>query len=411
LILHNFSEIGDFMVDLQTLSFLRKLLEKRRLHTHLLRLDRPSEYLPDLGLRQMLGLQPEHQPFIRDLLKDAKHNTVYRYTDRFFCSYFLLLLPDTPEALIAGPYTTFDVTGTFLLEKAEIMKIPPHFAPRLEQFYAQLPVISEVLPLLNVFTAFGEVLWGSSDAFRVEFIDATQPPIESVPRELPEALPLLDMQLMEERYHFENQLMEMVSRGQLHRVEAFTETLTSKMFESRVADPVRNLKNYCIICNTLLRKAAERGGVHPFYLDQISSDFAQRIETVHDQTVGLQLLPEMVRAYCRLVLKHSGDSYSPQVRKAVLLIESDLTRDLTLRAVAKELALSPSYLSALFKKETGKTFTEFVTQQRMLHGKRLLETTKLQVQTIAQYCGIPDVNYFSKCFKKHFGITPRASRE
>ena len=400
------------MLELQTISFMRKILEKRRLHTHLVQLDRLSSETLDLGLRKLLGLQQEYHALLHDLLTHAQHNTIYRYTDRFFCSYFFLLLPDSPEALIAGPYTALPVNKELLLEKSEFLKIPPQLFAQLEQFYSYLPVIPDSLPLLNLFTSFGEVLWGNSDAFRVEFADETAPaPKESFPHEAPKDLPLLDMQLMEERYHFENQLMDMVTRGQLHRVEAFTEMLSSKMFESRVADPVRNLKNYCIICNTLLRKAAERGGVHPFYLDRISSDFASRIETIHNQAIGLQLLPEMVRAYCRLVQKHAGDSYSPPVRKAILLIENDLTRDLSLNAVAKELAVSPAYLSSLFKKETGKTFTEFVTQQRMAYGKYLLETTKLQVQTIAQHCGIADVNYFSKCFKKHFGITPRALRK
>ena len=398
------------MTQLQTLTFLRKILEKQRIHTHLLRTDRIENEIHDLGLRQLLGLQEEYPGLLKGLMTSARHNIVYRYTDRFFCSYFFMLLPDTTEALIAGPYTAFHINGTFLLEKAEVMKIPPQFASRLEQFYVQLPVVTDSLPLLNLFTSFGELLWGSSDAFRVEFVDETQVAIESGLSQPPSELPVFDMQRMEDRYNFENQLMEMVSRGQIHRVETFTKSISSTMFESRLTDPVRNLKNYCIICNTLLRKAAERGGVHPFYLDQLSSEYALRIETIHDQEMGIRLLPEMMCAYCRLVLKHSGDSYSPQVRKAVLLIDSDLTRDLSLNAVAKELAVSPSYLSSLFKKETGKTFTEFVTRQRMLHGKHLLKSTRLQVQTIAQYCGIPDVNYFTKCFKKHYGITPRAFR-
>lgn len=400
------------MLELQTISFLRKLLEKRHLHTHLVHLDRLTDETLDLGLRKLLGLQAEHQALLGSLLKNAQHNILYRHTDRFFCSYFFLLLPDTPEALVAGPYTTFTVTKEHLWEKAEFSKLSPQFFAQLEQFYGQLPVIADSLPLLNLFTAFSEVLWGSSDAFRVQFTDETAAPLpENFPQEDPKEMPLFDMQLIEDRYKFENQLMEMVAHGQLHRVEAFTKALSSKMFESRVSDPVRNLKNYCIICNTLLRKAAERGGVHPFYLDQISSKFAMDIETIHDASLGAQLLQEMVRSYCRLVQKHAGESFSPLVRKAVLLVENDLTHDLGLNAVAKELAVSPAYLSSLFKKETGKTFTEFVTQQRMVYGKYLLENTRLQVQTVAQHCGIPDVNYFSKCFKKHYGITPRTLRK
>lgn len=400
------------MIELQTISFLRKILEKRRIHTHLVRLDRLADEMPDLGLRKILGLQAEYRALLKTLLTAAQHNVLYHYTDRFFCSYFFLLLPDTAEALIGGPYTAFTVTKEHLLEKEEFLKLPPRFLAVPEQFYAQLPVISDSLPLLNLFTAFGETLWGSSDAFRVEFAEESAIPMqESFPREDPKEMPLFDMQLVEERYRFENQLMEMVSHGQVHRVEALTDQVSTKMFESRVADPVRNLKNYCIICNTLLRKSAEQGGVHPFYLDRISSAFAVRIETIHDASVGTQLLQEMVRSYCRLVQKHAGDSYSPLVRKAVLLIENDLTRDLRLNAVAKELAVSPAYLSSLFSRETGKTFTEFVTGQRMRYGKYLLENTRLQVQTVALHCGIPDVNYFTKCFKKHYGITPRTLRK
>lgn len=400
------------MINELLLSFLRKILEKRRLHSCLIRLDSLPEQPLDLGLRKLLGQQEEYRKLLRSMLSAAEHNTVYRYTDRYFCSYFFLLLPESTEALVAGPYTAFPVTRQFLLEKAEEMDLPPWLIARLEQFYEQVPVIPDSLPLLNLFAAFGETVWGSSDAFRVEFAEENAALSgESFAPEAPEDAPLLDMQVMEARYQFENQLMEMVSRGQVHRVEAFTEALSPQMFESRVADPVRNLKNYCIICNTLLRKAAEQGGVHPVYLNRISSDFAARIETLHNQAAGIAFLPEMVRAYCRLVQKHASESYSPPVRKAVLLIENDLSRDLRLNAVAKELAVSPGYLSSLFKKETGGTFTEFVTRRRMEYGKHLLETTAMQVQTVAQHCGIPDVNYFSKCFKKYFGITPRAFRK
>lgn len=399
------------MVELQTIAFMRKILEKQRLHTHLIRPEYLTDDTLDLGLRKMLGLQAEYSALLHSIFISAHPNTIYRYTDRLFCTYFFLLLPDTAEALVTGPYTAFPVAKAQLLEKPEFQKLPPHLLARLEQAYAQLPVISDSLPLLNLFTAFGEILWGSSDAFRVEFVDETDATGAFFPQEEPTEAPLFDMQLMEERYYFENQLMEMVSHGQLHRVNALTEVFASQMFESRVADPVRNLKNYYIICNTLLRKAAERGGVHPFYLDRMSSSFAHRIETVHNTSVGAELMQEMVRSYCRLVQKHAGDSYSPLVRKAVLLIENDLTRDLGLNSVARELAVSPAYLSSLFKKETGKTFTEFVTLRRMEYGKHLLETTKLQVQAVAQHCGIPDVNYFSKCFKKQYGTTPRALRK
>jgi YesN/AraC family two-component response regulator len=103
--------------------------------------------------------------------------------------------------------------------------------------------------------------------------------------------------------------------------------------------------------------------------------------------------------------------YSLTVKKTVLIIESDLSSDLSLKNLARAQGLSPGYLSAVFKKETGKNITAYVTEQRILHASHLLSTTELQIQTIALHCGILDVQYFSKLFKKYTGKTPKEFRQ
>ena len=169
--------------------------------------------------------------------------------------------------------------------------------------------------------------------------------------------------------------------------------------------------NYCIILNTLLRKAAEQGGVHPLNLDRISSDFARRIEQVISQDAISPLYADMFHSYCRLVRKSSLKDYSPPVQRAIVLIEADLGGSLNLRTLAHSLNISSGYLSSLFKKETGKTLTDYVIFRRMEQARFLLSRTKLQVQTVAQHCGIQDVQYFSKLFKKETGMTPKEFRQ
>lgn len=78
---------------------------------------------------------------------------------------------------------------------------------------------------------------------------------------------------------------------------------------------------------------------------------------------------------------------------------------------AERLKMNSSYLSTLFKKENGTTLTDYVNQKRVEHAIFLLNSTSLQVQSIAQQCGIPDVNYFSKTFKKIVGKTPMEYRK
>ena len=120
---------------------------------------------------------------------------------------------------------------------------------------------------------------------------------------------------------------------------------------------------------------------------------------------------EMFSSYCRLVYKHKTKQFSPVVKKTVLVIESDVSAELSLNTLAKKQGVSNGYLSSVFKKETGKTVSEYIRDSRIEHAKYLLNTTHLQIQTIALHCGIMDVQYFSKIFKKQLGKTPKEYRE
>ena len=153
------------------------------------------------------------------------------------------------------------------------------------------------------------------------------------------------------------------------------------------------------------------GSVHPFYIDSVSTEFAQRIELVRSQHDATELMKEMVRKYCKLVKKHSSKDYSLLVQKVITLIDADLTADLSLKRFLSLLNVNASYLSSLFKKETGKNLTEYVAEKRIKNAAYLLTTTNLQIQTIAQHCGIYDVNYFAKTFKKITGKTPKEYRK
>ena len=160
-----------------------------------------------------------------------------------------------------------------------------------------------------------------------------------------------------------------------------------------------------------MRKAAEAGAVHPLHIDSLSSRYAKKIELATSTNALISLQREMIHKYCLLVKNHSMKGYSLLIRKVLTQIDSDLTANLSLRTQAEHLNINSSYLSTLFKKETGTTLTEYVNRKRIEHAIFLLNTTNLKIQAIAQACGIPDVNYFTKIFKKQIGITPKDYRD
>ena len=57
------------------------------------------------------------------------------------------------------------------------------------------------------------------------------------------------------------------------------------------------------------------------------------------------------------------------------------------------------------------TLTNYVNKKRIEHAVYLLSSTDMQIQNIAKYCGIPDVNYFTKIFKKVMNKTPSEFKE
>lgn len=217
---------------------------------------------------------------------------------------------------------------------------------------------------------------------------------------------------IERRYERENIFILAASQGNTKKCQ---DMLSASNFffltEKRVDDGVRNLKNYSIILNTLLRKAAEHGRVHPYYIDKVSSDFAVRIEKLSSVEEGKELHYNMINTYCNLVKNHSSKNHSPIIQKLTTRIDADLTADLSLHTQADELGVNASYLSNLFKKEVGTNYTDYVNKKRVRYAEKLLVSTNYQIQNIAQQCGILDLNYFSKVFKKYTGKTPIKFRQ
>lgn len=67
--------------------------------------------------------------------------------------------------------------------------------------------------------------------------------------------------------------------------------------------------------------------------------------------------------------------------------------------------ISPSYLSSLFKQDTGTTIVDYINSQRVDRAAVLLATTDRSIAAVAAAVGILDVNYFTKIFKKQLGTT------
>lgn len=106
-----------------------------------------------------------------------------------------------------------------------------------------------------------------------------------------------------------------------------------------------------------------------------------------------------------------GQGQASHVQKAIAYMESGLAQEISLQQVAGQIHLHPGHLSELFKKETGTTFGDFVTNMRIRRAMEMLAVSPAKVSEVAAMSGYEDVKYFSRLFKKHTGKTPSEFRE
>lgn len=98
------------------------------------------------------------------------------------------------------------------------------------------------------------------------------------------------------------------------------------------------------------------------------------------------------------------------VSKAARFIEQNYYIDIDVQTLCEYVNYSRSYLSRIFRQETGLTIPEYTNKIRMENAMELLRDTSLPLKEVATSVGINDTFYFSKLFKKHTGKTPRGYR-
>lgn len=98
------------------------------------------------------------------------------------------------------------------------------------------------------------------------------------------------------------------------------------------------------------------------------------------------------------------------VQKAADYIKLNYSEKISIKEMAEQLYLSPNYLSELFKKHTGKTISEYLTDYRLEKACQLLDHAEYRVGDVSGMVGIHDGRYFSNMFKKKYGMTPTEYR-
>ncbi len=177
-------------------------------------------------------------------------------------------------------------------------------------------------------------------------------------------------------------------------------------------DQLRQLRNLFIVTATLTSRAAIRGGMREDDAFSLSDAYIRRAEllTSHSSITNLQY--NMLLEYTEQVEKlHRGGHATKLSLDVANYVRHHLSEKISVEKMADEFFLSRPYLSARFKKETGRSLTDFILSEKTEEAKRLLRYSERSASAIGSYLGFSSTAHFSRMFKKYAGMTPGEYRE
>lgn len=105
------------------------------------------------------------------------------------------------------------------------------------------------------------------------------------------------------------------------------------------------------------------------------------------------------------------ESNNKHIIGIIKYINEHIAEKISLSSISEHLNLSREYTSHIFKKETGKTVTDYINERKLMIAKEMVLSTNYPLTYISERLGYENYSYFSKVFKNQFDTTPRILRK
>lgn len=160
----------------------------------------------------------------------------------------------------------------------------------------------------------------------------------------------------------------------------------------------------------LARNGARRAAVPAAATRRVMDRYTARLAQAETTDSFRYLAEGYVLDLCHLVKTCSLHSYSPLVCTVIDRIRNGFQEKMSLNTLAAEFGINDSYLSSVFRRETGTTVVTYITHVRLEYARTMLTVSTLDVSEICQRSGFQDHSYFTRQFRDKYGVSPSAYR-
>jgi len=214
-------------------------------------------------------------------------------------------------------------------------------------------------------------------------------------------------------YSHELAVLNCVSEGNVSRLQSTYKTLPQTKYGNMSSNPLRQLFYGCIANTTLVTRYAIEGGLEEETAFTLSDVYIKQMENCRT-LYELNILNEkMAVDFTERVAKAQTSIqpvYTLPISKCMDYISRNIHNKISLTALAKEVNLTPKYLSSLFRKETSQTLCSFIEDKRIKAAKDLLIYSQYSYSYISHYLSFYSQSYFISVFRKNVGMTPKEYR-
>lgn len=217
-------------------------------------------------------------------------------------------------------------------------------------------------------------------------------------------------------YQFEQNMLSYVKKGNVDEIKKFllsavqSETLT----EGRLADsPLRQAKNLFIGAVTIVGKSgAIPGGMDTEQVYSLIDTYIQECESLNSVDAVKNLQFNMLIDFTnRVAQSKMPKGISNDIYLCTQFISLHISEKININDVAAYIKKSRSYLTAKFRKETGKSVNEYILMSKLGEAKNLLTYSNKTITEISEYLCFSTQPYFSNVFRKYYGVTPKEYRD
>ncbi|MBD5394039.1 MAG: response regulator [Lachnospiraceae bacterium] len=207
----------------------------------------------------------------------------------------------------------------------------------------------------------------------------------------------------------EEELTAAIKFGSQDRIESVLQNLSAGMADAKVH--ASQYRVYMLsIANCLVRLMQQ----YDLNIDEMFDSKARYEDILAGTCRREEFADHIIPIACRMseAMNRERDNTTRRVIKEAkeYIREHYSNPELSVEMLCRHLHMSPAYFSTVFKKETGQTYVNYLTEVRLGKAVELLNETDDKTYMIAQKVGYQEQNYFSYVFKKRYGVSPTKYR-